>query len=172
MKHNIILIGFMGAGKTSIGSAYAQAHGCPLLDTDQLIEEEAGMPISQIFSSKGESAFRAAETAVLHRLLADTDHAVISVGGGLPLREENRRLLSRLGTIVFLRVSRDTVLKRLKGDTTRPLLQGGDTCEKVDKLLAERNLIYEKAAHLLMDVDDRTLDQLVAELEKKVGEAR
>lgn len=167
MKDNIILIGFMGAGKTSIGEHYANQLKKVLLDTDHLIETAAGMPVSQIFETRGEAAFRAAETGVLKRLLEDTDDAVISVGGGLPLREENRMILSQLGTVVFLRVTRETVLERLKGDTTRPLLQGDDPDKKIDELLAHRNPIYEAVAHRIVDVDDKTPAEIVAELEKR-----
>lgn len=81
---NVILIGFMGAGKTTVGEAFARLKGMPLVDTDHLIEERAGMTISRIFETKGESAFREIETAVLEALLADTERKVISVGGGLP----------------------------------------------------------------------------------------
>lgn len=164
MKKNVILIGFMGAGKTSVGKTYAKRHKLPLLDTDQLIEQEAGMTISRIFAEQGEAAFRAAETAVLQRLLAETDHAVISVGGGLPLLEKNREVLKQLGTVVFLRVQKGTVLKRLAGDTTRPLLMGENVEERVRKLLAYRNPLYEQAAHRIVDVDGKTLGQIADEI--------
>lgn len=166
MKKNLILIGFMGAGKTSVGQVYAKRYGLPLLDTDQLIEKEAGMTISRIFAEQGEAAFRAAEHAVLERLLAETDHTVISVGGGLPLSEENRKILKQLGTVVFLRVRRDTVLKRLAGDMTRPLLQGDDVERRVEELLTYRNPLYELAAHLTVDVDGRGLNKIVDEIKK------
>lgn len=166
MKENMILIGFMGAGKTSVGKAYAKRYGIPLLDTDQLIEQEAGMTISRIFAEKGEAAFRTAETAVLQRLLAETDHAVISVGGGLPLLAANREILKQLGNVVFLRVRKETVLKRLAGDTTRPLLMGDHVEEKVQELLAYRNPLYEQAAHVTVDVDGKTLRQIVDEIQR------
>ena len=96
---NVILIGFMGAGKTTVGERYGKKHGLPMVDTDWLIEERAGMTISEIFARKGEEEFRKTETAVLQALLSDTQEKVISVGGGLPLREENRKLLKQLGTV-------------------------------------------------------------------------
>lgn len=169
MKENIILIGFMGAGKTSVGKAFARRHGLPLLDTDQLIEEEAGMTISRIFAEQGEEAFRRAESAVLGRLLEETDHAVISVGGGLPLLEANREILKKLGTVVFLRVRKRTVLKRLAGDNTRPLLQGDGVEEKVERLLEYRNPLYEQASHLVVDVDGKTVRRIVDEVTEKTG---
>lgn len=164
MKQNVILIGFMGAGKTRVGGAYAAAAGSPLLDTDQMIEIEAGMSISDIFAIQGEPAFRRAETRVLEKLLAETDWSVISVGGGLPLLEQNRLILRQLGTVVFLRVQPETVLARLKGDTTRPLLMGENVEQKVRELLAYRNPLYEAAAHRVIDVDGKTPEEIAAEI--------
>lgn len=166
MKKNVILIGFMGAGKTSVGKTFSGKTGKQLLDTDQLIEQNAGMSISDIFATQGEEAFRQAETAVLEQMLAGTDGAVISAGGGLPLRKQNREMLKQLGTVVFLRVKRETVLERLKGDRTRPLLQGDHAGEKVDELLAYRNPIYEEAAHVTVDVDGKSLDAIVDEIQE------
>lgn len=165
MKDNIILIGFMGAGKTSIGNCYSQKQGRPMLDTDHLIEEKAGMEIWQIFATQGEDAFRVIETEVLKSLLAGTDRAVISAGGGLPLRADNQELLKQLGTVIFLRAARDTVLERLAGDTSRPLLQGEDKAQKVDDLLAYRNPVYERVADVVIDVDGKTPQQIAGEIE-------
>ncbi|MGL5434234.1 MAG: shikimate kinase [Lachnospiraceae bacterium] len=165
MKDNTILIGFMGAGKTSIGTCWSKRENRPLLDIDQLIEAEAGMSIPMIFSEHGEDAFRRIESRVLERLNEEADHVVISVGGGLPLRAENRAVLAELGTVVFLRTQPDTVLSRLDGDVTRPLLQVADRRAKVEQLLRERNPIYEQAAHLVIDVDGKSPDQIVQELE-------
>lgn len=168
-KENIVLIGFMGAGKTRIGSCYSYEQDWPLLDTDALIEKKAGMEIRQIFASQGEPAFRTMETEVLKNLLVQTDRAVISVGGGLPLQTENQEILRRLGTVVFLRVTRDTVLERLAGDNTRPLLQGKEKEKKIDELLAYRNPIYEQVAHLIIDVDGKTKQQIVDEIHGKLA---
>ena len=166
---NVILIGFMGAGKTTVGERYAKKHGLPMVDTDWLIEERAGMTISEIFAQKGEDEFRRTETAVLQTLLSDTQEKVISVGGGLPLREENRRLLKQLGNVIYLEVNPDTVLKRLKGDTTRPLLQGGDVTRRVEELIAARGPIYREAAGLIVDVNGRSVGEIVTELEERMG---
>lgn len=165
MKDNMILIGFMGAGKTSIGTCWGKRKKRRLLDTDRLIEQEAGMSIPEIFKEQGEERFRQIESRVLEKLYEEADHMVISVGGGLPLREENRAILARLGTVVFLRIKPETVLKRLAGDTTRPLLQAENKSEKAQQLLKIRNPIYEQAAHLVIDVDDKTPEQIITELE-------
>lgn len=164
MKQNLIFIGFMGAGKTSVGQAVAEKLGWPLLDTDQMIEKAAGMTISRIFAEQGEQAFRETETAVLRQLLQETGQAVISVGGGLPLREENRQLLEQLGKVVFLQVKPETVLKRLQGDTTRPLLSGEHVKERVQELLSYRDPIYRAAAHLVVDVDGKEVSRIAEEI--------
>ena len=163
-KQNIILIGFMGAGKTSVGKAIAEIRKKPLIDTDQMIEEYAGMTISRIFAEKGEKAFRQLETEVLERLLETADGDVISVGGGLPMREENRTLLKKLGMVVYLKVEPETVLERLKGDTTRPLLQAEDVKKRVQSLLAERGPVYTEAAHQTLAVDGRDIMDLAKEI--------
>lgn len=154
-KH-IILIGFMGAGKTTVGKALSQLTGKPLVDTDKLIEERAGMSISRIFETRGEEAFRKLETEILQELSKKLEPLVISVGGGLPLREENRKLLEQMGQRIYLRVRPDTVLQRLSGDTKRPLLQGEHVKERVEELLNQRNPIYEAAASGILDVDGST----------------
>lgn len=175
MKDNTILIGFMGAGKTRIGTCWSEKKGRPLLDTDQLIEQEAGMTISDIFKELGEERFREIESGILLKLYEKADHMVISAGGGLPLRGENRAVLAKLGTVVFLRVKADTVLKRLAGDSTRPLLKAEDKAAKIQQLLKIRNPIYEQAAHVVIDVDDKAAEQIIMELdaalqcEKKKG---
>jgi len=165
MKGNIILIGFMGAGKSSIGSYWSEKKSRPLIDTDQLIEQEAGMSIPEIFKELGEERFREIESSVLEKLYEKADQTVISVGGGLPLREENRAVLARLGTVVFLRVKPETVLERLAGDTTRPLLQAENKGARIRQLLEIRNPVYEQAAHLVIDVDDKAPEQIIRELE-------
>lgn len=164
MGKHIILIGFMGAGKTTIGQTLARRLNRPLFDTDQLIEEQAGMSVSQIFEKYGEEEFRRLETETIRSMIFVEEDWVLSVGGGLPLREENRRLLKQAGTVVYLRVRSGTVLERLKGDTTRPLLQGGDVKAKVEKLLSYRSPIYEEAAHVTVDVDGKPPDEIGEEI--------
>ena len=167
-RQNMILIGFMGAGKTSVGEELAGRFGKTLIDTDRMIEERAGMSISDIFAVQGEEAFRRLETEVLEQLISEASGEMISVGGGLPLREENRKLLKKLGTIIYLRVRPETVLARLKGDTTRPLLQGVDVEEKVNSLLSKRGPIYEMAADRIISVDGRSVEQIAdAIIEKR-----
>lgn len=169
-KHNLILIGFMGAGKTSVGLAYARQYGMPIIDTDQRIEEAAGMAIADIFATQGEDAFRKLETGVLNQLLAHTDHAIISVGGGLPLREENRALLKQLGCVVYLDVSPETVMERIGRDVSdRPMLQSEDVEGRIRELLSYRRPVYVDASHVIVDVNGRKVEEIVGEIHKRAG---
>lgn len=162
---NLILIGFMGAGKTSVAEAYAAACHMPLIDIDSEIEREAGMAISDIFASRGEVGFREAETEALRKLLSTARDSVISVGGGLPMREENRALLRQLGTVVYLDVSPETVYERIGADVSdRPMLHSDNVPERIRQLLGYRRPFYLEASHLSVDVNDRTIEEIVGEI--------
>ena len=166
-KH-LVLIGFMGAGKTSVGKDLADLLGCALCDTDQETERQAGMAVSEIFRLQGEESFRKMETDTLRRLLKQTDRdsgfTVISAGGGLVLREENQRLLKENAVCVYLKASPGQILHRLQGDTSRPLLQGGNVREKVEGLMAARGPVYEKAADITVNTDGRTPGEIAREI--------
>lgn len=153
MKGNIILIGFMGSGKTSVGRRLAKKSGMEFLDTDWEIEKEQQCKISEIFNKQGEAAFRDMETDLLKRLLNRQNNAVISVGGGLPVQEQNQEYLKKLGTVIYLKASEESLWNRLKNDTTRPLLQGGNGREKIHKLMEQREAIYEKTADRIIETD-------------------
>ena len=157
---NVILIGFMGAGKTTVGQAYASRYGKEFLDTDALIEARAGKTINAIFAEEGEEAFRRMETETVREIGDRMRNTVVSVGGGLPLREENRRLLKAAGTVVYLKSRPETVCERLKGDDTRPMLKGHDPEKRVRELLAAREAAYLDACHFSVDTDGRTQEEL------------
>ena len=159
---NVIFIGFMAAGKTSVSRAYAKKYNLEFVDTDERIEELAGMNIPKLFETQGEEAFRRLETKVLEDLLEEPKKRVISVGGGLPLRAENRTLLKKLGTVVLLDVSPETVLLRLGDDVaSRPMLHADDVAARVRELLKKRRPFYEMAADRVVDVNERGIDEIV-----------
>lgn len=168
MKHNIILIGFMGCGKSTVGKKLANAFSYRFLDTDTLIEERGGKKISQIFEEEGEEAFRQAETELLKKLLLQTDKAVIATGGGMPMREENRRYLRQMGTVVFLKADIETLLERLKSDTERPLAAGSDREKRLRALYQERLLRYKEAAELWIDTDGKSFYRIIQEIEQYI----
>ena len=168
MSH-LILIGYMGAGKTTVGKECARQLGRAFEDTDYLIEKKAGKTVSRIFETEGEFAFRRMETEVLLQLESTSDSKVIATGGGLPLRKENREILKRLGIVVYLEVKTETVMERLKGDTTRPLLQYSDREQRIEKMLRERDGAYRLAADLVITADGTSPEQIFKELERHTG---
>ena len=153
--NNIILIGFMGSGKSSVGRYMEESEGFALIDTDEYIEKQQNDSINNIFANKGEEYFRNLETECIKELIAlNTDMTVISVGGGLPMRGENQKLLKELGIIVYLRATVDTLVSRLMGDTTRPLLKGGDLRQKITELFEKRETTYEGITDIVIDTDN------------------
>lgn len=155
---NFVLCGMMGSGKTALGKNIAAATGRKWLDTDDVIVRRYGA-ISEIFATEGEEYFRGLETQVVEEL-SEQDGYVISTGGGLVLREKNVELLKKNGKILFLRANAETLLKRLSGDTARPLLQGQESLEeKINRLLKERTPAYERAADVRLDVDGYSVEE-------------
>ena len=158
---NLILIGYMGSGKTSVGKQLACKYGYEFMDTDECIEKKAGMKISDLFQLHGEENFRRMETQLLKELIGNTQHCIISTGGGMAVRTENVALLKKLGIVIFLRVKKETIISRLEGDTTRPLLAGDELEKKVETMLKIRTPFYEAAADYILDTDDYTIEELV-----------
>ncbi len=158
---NVVLIGFMGSGKSTMGIRLSYQLRYALEDTDRLIEAVAGKSISEIFAQEGEEAFRQMETELLEKLAEKKGQRIYSVGGGTPVRAVNRPLLKKLGTVVYLRTRPETVYERLKDDTTRPLLQGEDPLGKIRRLMAEREQAYIETADVVLDVDEMTAEQVV-----------
>ncbi|MDA3935500.1 MAG: shikimate kinase, partial [Actinomycetota bacterium] len=145
MNH-IFLIGFMGAGKTTVGRLLAEMLGVRCIDLDARIEREAGLTIPEIFKVGGEQLFRDKESAVL-RSLVNEPGAVVACGGGVVLRDAKRVFLREHGTVVDLRVTAGEALARLAGDGSRPLL-AGDSVSMAPALLAARERLYEGASTL------------------------
>lgn len=160
---NIVLIGFMGSGKSTIGRDLAQSLSYAQIDTDSLIEERAGKSIPRIFAEDGEPAFRDLESAVLHTI--GTDHLqghIISTGGGIITRPDNRTLLRRLGYVVWLIVSPEEILRRTSRNKNRPLLNTGDPEATIRTLLAARTPAYRETAHLAVETDNLTFPEVTA----------
>lgn len=167
----IALIGFMAAGKTTIGQALAAKLGVEYLDTDALIVTRAGKPIPEIFAGEGEAAFRAHERAAVAEAAARAG-AVISCGGGAAKDPRNVAALRDAGAIVWLRLSPATATQRILDDGAgRPLIDDHveqrtrpQVLRRVEALMAERRAMYQAAADLIVDVDDRTIEEIVAEI--------
>ena len=157
-------MGFMGAGKTTIGKALAEKLSWDFIDTDAEIEKEQGRKISEIFETEGEQAFRDMETRLLKKLEKSEERFILSIGGGMPVREENRELLRQIGTVVYLKATKEELVRRLSGDTSRPLLQGGALEEKVAALMAARESIYVETAHQEVVTDGKSVKELIEKI--------
>ncbi len=166
---SVVLIGFMGSGKSTMGIRLSYQLRYALEDTDKLIEARAGKSISEIFAQEGEEAFRQMETELLEKLAKKKGQRIYSVGGGTPVRAVNRPLLKKLGTVVYLRARPETVYERLKDDTARPLLQGQDPLGKIRRMMAEREEAYTETADVVLDVDGLTADQWVERIAGCIG---
>lgn len=164
---NIVLIGFMGCGKTTLGIRLSYHLRRSLLDTDKMIEREQGKEISQIFAEEGEAYFRGLETQMIAKLAETETDKVISTGGGLPVTPGNAPLLKKLGRVVYLKVSPETVYERLKDDTKRPLLQCEDARERIRELMEARQSAYEAAADVTISTDGKDFDAIIREIEEK-----
>ena len=156
----IVLIGFMGTGKTVVGRRLAGALGVPFVDTDTLIEEKTATSIPELFKTRGETGFRAVEKEVI-RGLADGERRVIATGGGAVLDRDNFDVLRSLGSVIHLSAPASTILARTKGDAgVRPLLAGSDPLERIRSLQRERAPVYGQADHEV-DTSRHTINETV-----------
>ena len=166
----LTLVGFRGTGKTTVASAVASRLACDWQDADVAFERQAGITVAEFFASHGEPAFRDRETELLSRLLATCD-GVLATGGGVVVREANRRLLVERGRpIVWLDATPESVRRRLEADPAtavrRPSLTGGDPFDEVERLLREREPLYAEVADLRIDTShvspQEVVDRIVA----------
>lgn len=166
MKDNIILIGFMGCGKSSVGIRLSYRLRRTIIDTDQWIEQKQKKTVSEIFEESGEEAFRCMETECLRELIKTARRQIISAGGGLPMRKENHALLKELGRVFYLKVTPETVYERVKSDTTRPLLQVEDPMERIRTLMEKRAPVYEACADVIVEVSGKSFEEIIEEIER------
>ncbi|MDA7517967.1 shikimate kinase [Akkermansiaceae bacterium] len=159
MQGNIVLIGFMGTGKSTIGRELSKMLSYPLVDTDQAIVKKAGKPIPRIFADEGEEAFRKMETEILEEL-AEKGGNIIATGGGIIGSERNREILRKLGYVVWLAASPKEILERTSRNSNRPLLNGVDPEGSIMRLLEERTPLYMEAAHLNIETDQLCFDEI------------
>ena len=158
--NTLFLTGFMGAGKTTIGRALAEELSLTLFDTDELIERALKKTVNAIFEDEGELAFREYEHKVLQNVSGQS--VIVTTGGGIVTREENRQCMKKNGIIIYLHSDPDTIMERLVQDTTRPLLKGNKK-EKIDQLF-EARLPYYLEADYVVNTTGKSVDTVVTEI--------
>ncbi|MDR2547080.1 MAG: shikimate kinase [Lachnospiraceae bacterium] len=188
MKRSIVLIGMMGSGKTTVGMILAKQRGWTFVDTDSLVEQDRGQSIAEIIAADGEQCFRDIESSCLEGLAEKQQgFTVVATGGGLPLKKTNRATLKLLGDVIYLAATPATIWQRLKqsvGDKTavneshpdseamslaairlRPLLDVAQPYHQIERLITERDGIYRETADIVITTDDKTAEQVVAEID-------
>ncbi len=165
---NVVLVGLMGSGKSSVGRTVAEGLGLEFADTDAMIVEEAHRPITEIFADEGEDGFRRRETRALESL-TQRQNLMLATGGGIILRERNRQLLRQLGFVVWLTASIDTLAYRVAQNRDRPLLHTEDPKQKLLDLMTTRQGFYEDVADLTVDTTDLTLPETVHGLVESIN---
>ena len=164
---NIYLTGYRATGKSTVAALVARQIEWSFLDTDEVVESEAGMSIADIFSSQGEAGFREREYQALCQC-ARLDAHVVALGGGAVIAEVNREVLQGTGSLVWLTASATTILERLEEDPTtssrRPALVAGGGLEEVERLLSERTPVYQESADLVVSTDQRTPVEVAGEI--------
>jgi shikimate kinase len=166
---SIVLVGMMGAGKSSVGRCLQRRTGLARLDTDEMLAAEFGMPIAQIFEKHGEEKFRDAETEVLSKLAPDRP-AIIVTGGGIVVRHQNVDLLKQLGTVVWLSAGEATLFERASRRNDRPLLQKEDPRAVFSQLFRERESLYAAAADFRVDTSRMSHDEVAERILNKLEE--
>ncbi len=167
-KSNIFLIGPMGAGKTTIGRRLADARAMQFIDSDHEVEQRTGVDIAFIFEKEGEAGFRKRETQALDELTL-RQNLVLATGGGAVLDPLNRQNLSARGFVVYLHASIEQQIARTERTDHRPLLQGGDRREILERLLAIRDPLYREIADLVIETDGRNARLLARAIEEHLG---
>ena len=165
----MILIGFMGAGKTTVGKKLAQATGLEHIDFDHIIVEEIGMSIQEYFDCYGEESFREKETQILERSLSS--NRIISTGGGIVLKKKNRHLLKQMPAVIYLKTTADELICRLKNDKTtiRPLIVSRSP-EEIKEVYLPRVPFYEESATIIIETTGKNPDEISREILNKVSD--
>ena len=167
--YNIVLIGFMGAGKSTISDYLSTMFAMEVVEMDQLIAEREGMSISDIFETYGEEYFRNMETNLLIEM-QEKKNVIISCGGGVAMRERNVAEMKKNGRVVLLTAHPQTILDRVKDSDDRPLLNGHKNVEYIEQLMEARREKYEAAADIVVDTDNKTVLQICEDLIQKLLE--
>jgi shikimate kinase len=162
-ESRLVLVGMMGAGKTTVGRLLARRLKRSFYDTDEEIERRCGVRIPVIFDIEGEAGFRARESQMIEELCT-LDNAVLATGGGALLAEPNRRVIAGCGTVVYLHARPPQLWQRVRHDRNRPLLATPDPQKKLEELYAERDPLYREVADLVIDTGKQSVQTLAKDL--------
>ena len=168
MVDRIVLVGMMGAGKSTVGRRLAKQLGWRFFDSDSQVMAETGRTVPELFAERGEAAFRAEEARVLAEALSGPEPVVVSAAGGVVLSESNRKLLTQSGTVVWLRADPQTLARRVGTGEGRPLL-GDDPAAALVDLYEVRRPLYESVASVVVDVDGLSPHQVVDRVLAEAG---
>jgi len=169
MFKNIILTGFMGVGKTSVGTRLANDVGYTFVDTDALIEVDQKTSITEIFVKSGEPYFRDVETRIIREVM-DREKQVVSTGGGAVIRDENRAAFRKAGYVVCLTARPEVIFERIKHETHRPLLKTPEPLTKIKDLLDSRANFYTQA-DAVIDTSEKSVDEVISEIKERIRHA-
>jgi shikimate kinase len=159
LKTHLVLVGLMGAGKTTVGRQCAQQLSRDFVDTDDVVARLAGVPVAEVFATKGEAKFRALEREAVADVCASPAPLVIACGGGTVVDPDNRRRLGRAGFVVWLRAPVDVLARRVGEGADRPLLEGNPPAS-LARLLTLREPAYAAAADVSVEIEDRSVDDV------------
>ncbi len=161
--YNIVLIGFMGAGKSTISDYMSTMFAMKVVEMDQIIEQREGMSISDIFEVYGEEYFRDAETNLLIEMQSESN-VIISCGGGVPMRERNVKEMKKNGRVVLLTASPETILGRVKDSHDRPVIENNKNVEFIGELMEKRREKYQAAADIVIKTDNKSVMDICEEI--------
>lgn len=170
-KSNLVLIGFMGTGKSTIAKTLKKKLGMEVVEMDQLIAQREGMSISKIFEIYGEEYFRDLETNLLIEMQSKSN-AVISCGGGTPMRERNVVEMKKNGKVILLTAEPKTILKRVKDNHDRPLLENNKNISYIEEMLEKRRPKYEAAADIIVKTDEKSASAICQEIICRICEEK
>lgn len=167
MRENIFLIGFMGAGKSTIAKALCKELQMQLVEMDARIVEEQGMSINDIFAQYGEDHFRDIESQLI-LTLGEEGNTIVSCGGGVVVRPQNIEFMKKSGKVVFLSATPETIYERVKNSTDRPILNGHMNVEYIAELMEKRRALYEAAADIKIETDGKSRSVICKEIMERL----
>ena len=167
MRENIFLIGFMGAGKSTIAKALCKELQMQLVEMDARIVEEQGMSINDIFAQYGEDHFRDIESQLI-LTLGEEGNTIVSCGGGVVVRPQNIEFMKKGGKVVFLSATPETIYERVKNSTDRPILNGHMNVEYIAELMEKRRALYEAAADIKIETDGKSRSVICKEIMERL----